>query len=75
MNQEELEETFEEEKKQLKLKYFFITVFVAIVVAVISSEISLFYYANKFEELSEIEKKAVDSSYSNEKNIEIIFIF
>lgn len=72
MNQEELEETFEEEKKQLKLKYFFVTVFVAIVVAVISSEISLMYYANKFEDLSEIEKKAVDSSYSNEKNIEII---
>ena len=71
MNQEELEE-FEREKKNLKVKYLIITVFVAVVVALLSSELSLMYYSNKYIDLNKIEKQQVAASNSNEKNIEVI---
>ena len=54
MNQEELEEAFEIEKNNLKVKYLIITVFVAVVVALLSSELSLMYYSNKYVDLSKI---------------------
>ena len=72
MNQEELEEAFEIEKNNLKVRYLIITVFVAIVVALLSSEISLMYYSNKFGDLNKIEKAEIAASNSNEKNIEVI---
>ena len=71
MNQEELEE-FEREKNNLKVKYLIITVFVAVVVALLSSELSLMYYSNKYIDLNKIEKQQVAASNSNEKNIEVI---
>lgn len=71
MNQEELEE-FEREKNNLKVKYLIITVFVAVVVALLSSELSLMYYSNKYVDLNKIEKQQVAASNSNEKNIEVI---
>ena len=72
MNQEELEEAFEIEKNNLKVKYLIITVFVAVVVALLSSELSLMYYSNKYVDLNKIEKQQVAASNSNEKNIEVI---
>ena len=63
MNQEELEEAFEIEKNNLKVKYLIITVFVAVVVALLSSELSLMYYSNKYVDLNKIEK-----SYNDAKN-------
>ncbi len=72
MNQEELEEAFEIEKNNLKVKYLIITVFVAVVVALLSSELSLMYYSNKYIDLNKIEKEQVAASNSNEKNIEVI---
>ena len=72
MNQEELEEAFEIEKNNLKVKYLIITVFVAVVVALLSSELSLMYYSNKYVDLNKIEKEQVAASNSNEKNIEVI---
>ena len=72
MEQEDLEEVFEEEKKKLKIKYILITIFVSIVVAVIASEISLMYYTNRYADLNTIEKKQTENSYTNKKNISII---
>ena len=52
-----------------KLKQFTI---VAVVVALLSSELSLMYYSNKYIDLNKIEKQQVAASNSNEKNIEVI---
>ena len=72
MDQEELEREFEEEKANLKVKFILITIFVAIVVAVIASEVTMMYYTNKYGDLNKIEKGTVVAENKREKNIDVI---
>lgn len=46
MDKEDIIEECEQEKKKLKAKFIVITIFVAIVVALVSSEFTLYYYMN-----------------------------
>lgn len=72
MDQEELEREFEEEKANLKVKFILITIFVAIVVAVIASEVTMMYYTNRYGDLNKIEKGTVVAENKREKNIDVI---
>jgi carboxyl-terminal processing protease len=66
MDEEEIFSEFENEKKKLKSKYIFIIVIVAIIVAVFSSEFTLYYYTkNNFLAKSE-------SSEDADENIDAI---
>lgn len=66
MDNEEKIEEYENEKKKIKRKYIFITIFVAIVVALFSSEFTLYYYANQGLILKS------DSNEDSDKNIDAI---
>ena len=57
---------FESEKKSLRIKYMIIMVIVSIIVAVISSEFTLFYYNNH-----SVLKKA-EASQDAQENINVI---
>lgn len=72
MDQEELEREFEEEKANLKVRFILITIFVAIVVAVIASEVTMMYYTNRYGDLNKIEKGTVVAENKREKNIDVI---
>lgn len=66
MDKEDIIEECEQDKKRLKARFIVITIFVAIVVAIISSEFTLYYYMNNgFLAKSEASQDA-------EENIEAI---
>lgn len=66
MDESEVISEYEKEKKSLKVKYIIIMVVLAIVVAIASSEFTMFYYNKKYG-MSNIE-----FSEDSEENIEII---
>ena len=65
MEQDKIEEEYRLEKKRLQLKWILITIWVAILVAVISSEFTLLYYGK-----SKLNK--ADTAENSEKNIDAI---
>lgn len=72
MEQEDLELEFEEEKRNLKIKFILITIFVSIVVAILASEVTMMYYTNKYGDLNKIKKGTVAAETKREKNIDVI---
>lgn len=72
MEQEDLELEFEEEKRNLKIKFVLITIFVSIVVAILASEVTMMYYTNKYGDLNKIKKGTVAAETKREKNIDVI---
>ena len=61
---EDQEFEFEKEKKRIKIKYIIATIIVAIIVAVASSEFTLYYYGSS---LGALKKEA---SQDSDENIE-----
>ena len=72
MEQEDLELEFEEEKRNLKIKFILITIFVSIVVAILASEVTMMYYTNRYGDLNKIKKGTVAAETKREKNIDVI---
>lgn len=67
MDKDNLEEEYIKDRKVLKTKFILITIIVAIIAAVASSEFTVYYY---FKENSSIEK--AEASENSEKNINAI---
>lgn len=72
MDKEDIIKEYEDEKKKIKRKYIMITIIVAIVVAIFSSEFTLYYYASQGlvlkSESNEDSNKNIDAIADSLKN-------